>query len=179
MVDPRKEEIAVREANRLGIPVVAIADTNADPDMLTIPIAGNDDAIRSVALITGAIADEIEIAIQQIPEAGGAEEEDAYTYSTDAGAAQAPGRKKRTRPKRRPKPEMIAKRLHTEVPNAPEASEVSEAESEPEAAESTESTEEPAADSPAPEESAAPEEQVAAVAESSAEDGDPETTSSP
>ena len=185
VVDSRKEEIAVREANRLGIPVVAIADTNADPDMLTIPIAGNDDAIRSVSLITGAIADEIEIAIREIPEAGGAGEEDAYTYSTDAGAAEAPGRKKRTRPKRRPKPEMIAKRLHPEVPNAPEASEVpeapeaseaSEAESEPKAAELTE---EPAADSPAPEESTPVEEQVAAVTESSAEDGDSETPSSP
>lgn len=184
VVDSRKEEIAVREANRLGIPVVAIADTNADPDMLTIPIAGNDDAIRSVSLITGAIADEIEIAIREIPEAGGAGEEDAYTYSTDAGAAAAPGRKKRARPKRRPKPEMIAKRLHTDTADAAKVPDPSEAESETEASETAESAqeliaEEAGADSPAPEESTPVEEQVAAVTESSAEDGDPEPPSSP
>jgi small subunit ribosomal protein S2 len=51
VVDSRKEDIAVAEANKLGIPVIAIADTNADPDELTIAIAGNDDAIRSVSLI--------------------------------------------------------------------------------------------------------------------------------
>ncbi|MEN8143936.1 MAG: 30S ribosomal protein S2 [Gemmatimonadota bacterium] len=173
VVDSRKEEIAVREANRLGIPVVAIADTNADPDMLTIPIAGNDDAIRSVSLITGAIADEIEIATREIPEASGADEADAYTYSTDAGAAETPGRKKRTRPKRRPKPEMIAKRLH------PEAAEATE---EPAAAEQ-DATEEAGAEAAEPaaeaaEEPAAEEQQVAAVAEPSAEDGDPEKTPS-
>ncbi len=180
VVDSRKEEIAVREANRLGIPVVAIADTNADPDMLTIPIAGNDDAIRSVSLITGAIADEIEIAMRQIPEAHEADEEDAYTYSTDAGASEAPGRKKRTRPKRRPKPEMIARRLRPEAAQASvaEAQAEAEAATEPEEA-AVEPADEPAAGIPAPEESAPAEEEVAAVGESSAEDGDPDTPSSP
>jgi small subunit ribosomal protein S2 len=52
VVDSKKEHIAVDEARRLGIPVVAIVDTNADPDLITVPIAGNDDAIRSVELIT-------------------------------------------------------------------------------------------------------------------------------
>ena len=56
VVDPRKENIAIQEAHRLGIPVVGIVDTNCDPDELDFPIPGNDDAIRAVKLITGAMA---------------------------------------------------------------------------------------------------------------------------
>src|SRR5690606_21271389 len=67
VVDAKKEAIAVREANKLGIPVIAIADTNADPDLIDYPIPGNDDAIRSVSLITGAIADTIELAVREMP----------------------------------------------------------------------------------------------------------------
>ena len=59
VVDPRKEYIAVKEARRLGIPVVAIVDTNCDPDEIDFPIPGNDDAIRAVRLITGKLADAI------------------------------------------------------------------------------------------------------------------------
>ncbi|MEJ2151898.1 MAG: 30S ribosomal protein S2 [Gemmatimonadota bacterium] len=59
VVDAKKERIAVNEANKLGLPLMAIVDTNADPDQVTIPIAGNDDAIKSVRLITGQIADSI------------------------------------------------------------------------------------------------------------------------
>ena len=57
VVDSKKETIAVREANRLGIPCIAIVDTNCDPDTVPIPIPGNDDAIRAVTLFCGAIAD--------------------------------------------------------------------------------------------------------------------------
>ncbi len=57
IVDPKREKIAVDEANRLDIPVIAMADTNCDPDGLTFPIPGNDDAIRSIKLITSRIAD--------------------------------------------------------------------------------------------------------------------------
>jgi small subunit ribosomal protein S2 len=56
IVDAKKERIAVAEANKLGIPVVAIVDTNADPELITVPIPGNDDAIRSVALITASLS---------------------------------------------------------------------------------------------------------------------------
>ena len=56
VVDPRKENIAIQEAARLGIPVVGIVDTNCDPDELDYAIPGNDDAIRAVKLITGAMA---------------------------------------------------------------------------------------------------------------------------
>ena len=59
VVDPRKEKIAVAEAKKLGIPVVAIVDTNCDPDEIDYVIPGNDDAIRAVKLIAGAIADAI------------------------------------------------------------------------------------------------------------------------
>ena len=59
VVDTKKEHIAVSEARKLGIPVVAILDTNCDPDEVTYPIPGNDDAIRSVALLTRVVADAV------------------------------------------------------------------------------------------------------------------------
>ncbi|MGB8257456.1 MAG: 30S ribosomal protein S2, partial [Pseudonocardiaceae bacterium] len=55
--DTKKEQIAVGEARKLGIPVVAILDTNCDPDEVDYPIPGNDDAIRSAALLTRVVAD--------------------------------------------------------------------------------------------------------------------------
>jgi len=113
VVDAKKELIAVREANRLGIPVIAIADTNADPDLIDYPIPGNDDAIRSVALITAAIADAIEQARKELPpeDRRRAEEVEAVTYSSERGMAQeVEERRPRRRPrrKRRPRPEVIA-----------------------------------------------------------------------
>jgi len=57
VVDPHQESIAVDEANKLGIPIVAITDTNCDPDKIDFVIPGNDDAIRSIKLITGRVAD--------------------------------------------------------------------------------------------------------------------------
>jgi small subunit ribosomal protein S2 len=59
VVDILREAIAVHEARRLGIPVVALVDTNADPDLVDFPIAGNDDAIRAINLIVNAFADGI------------------------------------------------------------------------------------------------------------------------
>ena len=59
IVDPRKEKIAVAEAKKLDIPVIAIVDTNCDPDEIDYVIPGNDDAIRAVKLIAGAMADAI------------------------------------------------------------------------------------------------------------------------
>jgi small subunit ribosomal protein S2 len=59
IIDPRKEKIAVAEAQRLGIPIVAIVDTNCDPTGIDYPIPGNDDAIRAVRLITARIVDAI------------------------------------------------------------------------------------------------------------------------
>lgn len=59
VVDTEKEHLAVDEANKLGIPVIAILDTNANPDQVTYPIPGNDDSIRSVTLLTRVIADAV------------------------------------------------------------------------------------------------------------------------
>jgi small subunit ribosomal protein S2 len=59
IVDTKKEDTAVKEAKRLGIPIVALIDTNSDPDPINYPIAGNDDATRSIKLITSIIADAV------------------------------------------------------------------------------------------------------------------------
>ncbi|HHW24716.1 MAG TPA: 30S ribosomal protein S2 [Bacillota bacterium] len=59
IVDPRKEKIAVAEARKLGIPIIAIVDTNCDPDEIDYIIPGNDDAIRAIKLITSLIADAV------------------------------------------------------------------------------------------------------------------------
>ncbi|HET7586150.1 MAG TPA: 30S ribosomal protein S2 [Gemmatimonadaceae bacterium] len=115
VVDSRKERIAVTEANKLGIPIVAIVDTNADPDLITVPIAGNDDAIRSVELITHAIADAVAEARREAPVRREEEEGDSgRTYSSDRGmeaADEGERRKRRRTRRRRAKPEAIAARL--------------------------------------------------------------------
>ena len=121
VVDARKEKIAIAEANKLGVPVVAIVDTNADPDVITVPIPGNDDAIRSVALITGALSDVIHEARMQAPTREVVEDTEAETYSTDSGTegdVDAERRKRRPARKRRPKPEAIAARLKADVGEA-------------------------------------------------------------
>jgi len=69
IVDLRKEQLAVREAKRLGLPVIALVDTNCDPDEADYIIPGNDDAIRSCSVIVKAIADGIEAGKQRLTEA--------------------------------------------------------------------------------------------------------------
>ena len=59
VIDPKKEEIAVKEANKLGIPVVAVVDTNCDPDMIDYKVPGNDDAIRAIRLFCAAVAEAV------------------------------------------------------------------------------------------------------------------------
>ena len=76
VVDPRKEKIAVAEARKLDIPVIAILDTNCDPDEIDYLIPGNDDAIRAVKLITSVIADAV-LEGKQISEAPDVEEQNA------------------------------------------------------------------------------------------------------
>ncbi len=119
IVDAKKERIAVAEANKLGVPVAAIVDTNADPDLITVPIPGNDDAIRAVSLITGAIVDVIAEARSQVPVRDAAVDTEAYTtYSTDTGEHESEEAAARRRPrrKRRPRPEAIAAHLKSEPP---------------------------------------------------------------
>lgn len=117
VVDAKKERIAIAEANKLNIPVVAIVDTNADPDLITVPIPGNDDAIRSVSLITKALTDVIAEARAQVPLREVKDEAEGYTYSTDTGTEGEPEdrpKRRRVRRRRRPKPEAIVARLKGE-----------------------------------------------------------------
>lgn len=134
IIDSKKERIAVSEANKLGVPIVAIVDTNADPDLITVPIAGNDDAIRSVELIAKVVADTIEEARREAPVRPVEEEQESYTFSSDRGTEPAGrgdrgrggdhrgggenrggndegGRGGRRPRRRRAKPEAIAARL--------------------------------------------------------------------
>ena len=69
IVDLRKEQLALREAQRLGLPVIALVDTNCDPDEVTYVVPGNDDAIRSCSLVIKAIADGIAAAKTKVTEA--------------------------------------------------------------------------------------------------------------
>jgi small subunit ribosomal protein S2 len=113
VVDAKKEHIAIKEANKLGIPVIAIVDTNADPDVIDYPIPGNDDAISAVSLITGAIADTIEQTYRELPPDARrrASEAEVVTYSSETGMAapqEEDRRKRRPRRRRRPRPEVIA-----------------------------------------------------------------------
>ena len=82
VVDPRKEKIAVAEAKKLGIPVVAIVDTNCDPDEIDYVIPGNDDAIRAVKLISSVMANAVLEAKQGAAEAVDAEAVEAAEAET-------------------------------------------------------------------------------------------------
>ena len=66
VIDAKNEQIAIKEANRLGIPVVAIVDTDSDPDLVQYPIPGNDDAIRSIKLLTHIVVDSLIEGLQKV-----------------------------------------------------------------------------------------------------------------
>ena len=92
VIDPKNEEIAIMEAKKLGIPVVAIVDTNCDPDDINYIIPGNDDAIRAIRLLTGKIADAVNEGLQARDtrlqtEAEGAEVSAAYVSPDSADDA--------------------------------------------------------------------------------------------
>ncbi len=80
VVDPRKERIAVAEAHKLNIPIVAMVDTNCDPDEIDYVIPSNDDAIRAVKLITSKMADALIESKQG--------EEEAQVEATEAASAE-------------------------------------------------------------------------------------------
>ena len=99
VVDPRNEAIAVREGRRLGIPIIAIVDTNCNPEEIDYLIPGNDDAIRAIRLITSRIADACIEGKQRMAEKQQAEadkeiEEVAVAEVADAGAELKPGERK-------------------------------------------------------------------------------------
>lgn len=86
VVDSKKEEIAVKEARKIGIPIVALVDTNCDPDVIDYPIPGNDDAIRSIKLVVALIADSVLNGRQEFAVGKAKEEEEVE-------AAEGPGLK--------------------------------------------------------------------------------------
>jgi small subunit ribosomal protein S2 len=89
VVDPKKEAIAVAEANKLGIPVIAIVDTNCDPELIDYVIPGNDDAIRTIRLFTSKVADAYMAGSQQLQQALEAEAKDAPAETAEGGEAEA------------------------------------------------------------------------------------------
>jgi small subunit ribosomal protein S2 len=134
VVDTNKESIAVDEAKKLGIPVVAILDSNCDPDDVDYPIPGNDDAIRSVALLTRVIADGV---ADGLVARAGAASGDAKPEAAEPGADE-------------PLAEWERELLSGDAAAAPTAEQVAEpaaeAAAEPAAEPTTEPTTEPAAD---------------------------------
>ena len=86
VVDPKKENIAVKEAQKLGIPIVGILDTNCDPDELDYPIPGNDDAIRAVKLITETMANAVLEGKQGAQDHAEEEAEETENQITDSAA---------------------------------------------------------------------------------------------
>jgi len=141
VVDTKKEHIAVNEARKLGIPVVAILDTNCDPDEVNYPIPGNDDAIRSVSLLTRVVADAVADGL--IARAGAAETDqkpvdDQFTTSDE------------------PLPEWERDLLEGNAAPAADADTDTEAEAVEEPAVEEPAAEEPAAEEPAVEEPASP-----------------------
>jgi small subunit ribosomal protein S2 len=80
VIDSAKEEIAITEAQKLGIPIVAVVDTNGDPENINYPIPGNDDAVRAIELFTSKVAEAVnegkKSRLEKEMEAAKAEEED-------------------------------------------------------------------------------------------------------
>lgn len=96
IIDPQREDIAVKECRKLGIPIVAVVDTNCDPDQIDFIIPGNDDAIRAIKLFAGGVADACQEGLvrmedmpEQKPEAAGSETREAVSGNNTepAGAA--------------------------------------------------------------------------------------------
>ncbi len=100
IVDTRREDLAVKEANKLGIPIVALVDTNCDPDPIDLPIPSNDDAIRAIKLMVGKMADAI-IEGKQLRETLEAEEEEERAAAGESPAATW------TPPEERPEDELL------------------------------------------------------------------------
>jgi len=135
IVDLRKEQLAVREARRLGMPVIALVDTNCDPDEADYVIPGNDDAIRSCSLIIRAIADGIEAGKQKITP------EEVAPPAPAEPAAEA-----ETEPEITPEPEVTAEPAVTpepEVTAEPEVTSEPEVTAEPDTAPEPEPEPEP------------------------------------
>ncbi|KPA11659.1 30S ribosomal protein S2 [Candidatus Magnetomorum sp. HK-1] len=98
IVDPKNEAIAVREANKLKIPVVSVVDTNCDPDLIDYVIPGNDDAIRAIRLITSKIADACILGRQKFEEKKQADSDKEQTLSKKTKAPKEPKKEVEKKP---------------------------------------------------------------------------------
>ena len=134
VIDPKKEMIAVHEANRLGIPVLGLVDTNCDPEGIDYVIPGNDDAIRSIKLFTGKIADAaIEGAARY--RASGAAERDAQEERSRREGGRGEGDGRRRAPRREGRGPVVEIKAGSAVePAAIEGAEGAEGEPKAEAA---------------------------------------------
>ncbi len=103
VVDPHKEDIAVQEANKLGIPVIAVCDTNCDPSRIDFPIPGNDDAIRAIRLFSGAIA---EACLEGTKKASQRREQSARQAAKEAAGYNAPADQKEVEIQKVQRPEQ-------------------------------------------------------------------------
>jgi small subunit ribosomal protein S2 len=152
VIDTKKEHIAVTEANKLGLPVVAVVDTNCDPDVITHVIPGNDDAIRSGALLCRVVADAVVegrfIAQQRPAPPAAAAPAPAPSAPIPPPPAAAPA------PASEPEPAVVGTASAVAVAEAPAPAVVAAPAPAPEAA--APAPEAPAAEAPAPEAAAAP-----------------------
>jgi small subunit ribosomal protein S2 len=87
IIDPKKEDTAAREAKKLGIPIIALIDTNSDPDMIDYPIPGNDDAIRSIKIVLSVLTDSIAAGKKKFAEGRSDEAREAQEATVDASGA--------------------------------------------------------------------------------------------
>jgi small subunit ribosomal protein S2 len=107
VIDLKKEQLAVREARRLGVPVVGLVDTNADPDEADFVIPGNDDAIRACNLVTKVVADGIEVGKAKVSPAE-LTPEPAETEAAGAASEEAPEAPDEPEPEAQPEPAVVA-----------------------------------------------------------------------
>jgi small subunit ribosomal protein S2 len=130
VIDLRKEQIAVREARRLGLPIIGLVDTNCDPDEADYVIPGNDDAIRSCSLVIHAIANAIEAGKSQV------QPEEFEAAAAANGQPEEP--EPAPEPEPEPEPEPVAEPAADEAPVEQEPVAQAESAAETEAAEATE-----------------------------------------
>ena len=175
VIDVEHEDIAIREARKLGIPVVAVVDTNCSPDGVDYIVPGNDDAMRAIELYTALIADAVLDGKASLPEVALGEDE-FVELDEEGNVKKAGGRKKKGAKKPARKPAVKKKAAAKKPVAAEEAAPAEEKAAEAEAgkpAEEAAPVEEKAAEAEKPAEEAAPAEEKAAQAEEPAEEAAP------
>ncbi|NVI90894.1 30S ribosomal protein S2 [Actinomadura sp. BRA 177] len=169
IVDTKKEHIAVNEAKKLGIPVVAILDTNCDPDEVDYPVPGNDDAIRSVSLLTRVVADSVaDGLLARAGAATGGDEKPAEGAATAGTAEPLPEWERDLLEQKSADEEKPAEATADAEAAQPEQAEAAQPEAQAEQAEQAEQAQPEQAEQPEQAQEAAPEAPQAAEAEQQA-----------